>query len=505
MEEQILNSNHYIFSEIIKNLPFPLSIKRADTLRYVYCNEPFASYINKKVDDIIGKTVWEILDYDLASQFSVIDEVILKTKMHFNDIVYIKVTATEFETVNLLKFPLLDKETNDVKYIVVSYQILTKQFYFDETLRNTELLYIKIFEHFPLGILAIREKDLVVIEANSNFLKLKNFELNEIISKPLNELKICNDMENLLNLLKVAKETNSPQHLIDDFVLPSGKKVTTLIQVDYVSFLNVEPMYLLLFSDLTKLYEANEQIFTYLRKEEELKVLRNWFISLLGHEIQTPLTGILLSVELIQRLYDKLSPEEKKKHFDRIKNSIQSITKLIENSVQIEKLTQDKYILQPKNIPIKKYLQDMVEKFIIFFNYKNPVIINAQENLELSTDEVLFNLIINNLLNNAFKYSPFETPIYLDVHSEKDKVVFKIKNFGEPIAKEDLPHIFTPFFRGRNSSAERGHGLGLAIVKKAVDTLNGNILAESSMETGTIFTLVLPNLKDKIEKAIKSV
>ncbi|MGB9913375.1 MAG: sensor histidine kinase, partial [Candidatus Kapaibacteriota bacterium] len=95
-------------------------------------------------------------------------------------------------------------------------------------------------------------------------------------------------------------------------------------------------------------------------------------------------------------------------------------------------------------------------------------------------------------IGNALKYSQFDTPIYIKSKLVDGYLKIKIQNFGEPIPLDEIPKLFNLFYRGRNASSTKGYGIGLAIVKKAVDALKGIIEVESSLENGTIFTILLP-------------
>ena len=102
--------------------------------------------------------------------------------------------------------------------------------------------------------------------------------------------------------------------------------------------------------------------------------------------------------------------------------------------------------------------------------------------------------ILTNLLSNAVKFSPPGAPIRLSAHAEESHVVLQVEDRGIGIAPEDLPHIFEPFYRTRQSDQRRiqGTGLGLAIVKRLVELQGGSIEVVSTVGAGSIFTVRLP-------------
>ncbi|MFN3305972.1 MAG: sensor histidine kinase, partial [Candidatus Kapaibacteriota bacterium] len=288
------------------------------------------------------------------------------------------------------------------------------------------------------------------------------------------------------------KETNTPQEFEFSFELPNGRKLETLTIINYLHFLSIEPLFYLIISDISSLEEANRKIISFVQKEQELFSLKNRFISIVNHELMSPLTAITLAVDLLQRFGDSLPIIEKEKQFEIIRNSAQTIKKLIENAMHLEQLTSDNFFITPRKMYIKDFLEDIVNKLQALFENKNPISINIASDFEIEMDEILLNLIFNNLITNSFRYSPPGSPITINVEYQDNWLIASINNFGEVISPEDIINIFKPFFRGKNVGKTKGFGLGLSLVKKAVETLNGTIEVKSSSEEGTTFLLRLP-------------
>ena len=113
--------------------------------------------------------------------------------------------------------------------------------------------------------------------------------------------------------------------------------------------------------------------------------------------------------------------------------------------------------------------------------------------LKVNGSEGQLKQLLTILLDNAVKYAGNKGHVNLTAQKKQDKVVLQIRNTGDPIAKEDLPHIFERFYRTDKSRVrkEGGYGLGLAIAENIVKHHKGSIRCESSAETGTIFTVEL--------------
>lgn len=480
------------FREFVDKMSNPVSVRDAKSLQYVYCNESFAKLVNKPIEEILGKTASEVIEIENIKKLSYLDTKVIETKSIVKEILKFNIKPDHFEIIEIQKYPHINPTTQEIDFIIDFYQTVTREVTADEILRDTELLHFKIFEYLPLGIVLIRSDDYKIFEVNPYFLKIFELELDQVLYRSIFELPFCKEKERLQKHLALAKELDTAQQFENSYQLPDGRTIDLVLNIAYIHFLHKEPWYLIIVSDVSTIQQANREIISYIQKEQELNILKNRFISLISHELRTPLTGLTLSLDLMQRFGKQLSKAEKERHFEKMRNSVQSIVKLIENALNLEKLTQDNFHVHPKKIYLKRYIEDIIERNLTSFDNKNPVFLQMTEDIEVETDEILFGLILNNLLSNAFKFSPYDRPIYFYVNQADKVYEIKVQNFGEPIPKDEIPKLFTPFYRGRNVGSTKGYGLGLSIVKKAVETLNGSISIESSRENGTIISLTFP-------------
>ncbi len=481
-----------LFKEIIDNLPSAICIKEAKNLRCIYFNTAFAKLIKRTSDQILGEKITDIIDKENAIRFELLDRKALETKSSLKEIIKFSFNPAQFEIIELHKFLIQNPNSMEIDYIIDFYQKVTRELTADEILRETELLYLKILEYLPLGIILMRADDFSIFEVNPQFLKMFELDLDQVIYKSIFDLPFCKDKDRIQEYLLTAKKFNSPQQFELQYCFPNGKKADFILHFNYLQYLQQESWFLIIVTDVSPIQEANREIISFIQKEQELNTLKNRFISLISHELRTPLTAIILSVDLLQRFGNAIPNDEKEKHFEIIRNSVQTAVKLIENSLHLDKLTQGNLIITPKEINLKKFIEEIIERNKQLYNYKNLIIMQMPHEFEIETDEILLGLIFDNLLGNAIKYSPFEKPIFVLVNQYEKSFVFKVQNFGEPIPNTEITNLFNPFFRGSNVGATKGFGLGLSIVKKAVETLKGSISVESSKETGTIFTLTLP-------------
>ncbi|MEZ4288632.1 MAG: ATP-binding protein [Polyangiales bacterium] len=122
----------------------------------------------------------------------------------------------------------------------------------------------------------------------------------------------------------------------------------------------------------------------------------------------------------------------------------------------------------------------------------------------VNADPILFRRVLDNLLENAEKYSQNESvPIEFRALRYLDRVAFEVRDRGIGIAAADLPHIFTPFFRAERSRSRGagGVGLGLSLVKRIVEAHGGQVAVQSDVGVGTTVTVMLPATSDSVSAA----
>lgn len=239
----------------------------------------------------------------------------------------------------------------------------------------------------------------------------------------------------------------------------------------------------------------------YLLEKEKFK---NNFIANINHEIRTPLTSILGFVEVLEKTNLNFEQEEltriikrQSKHLNALINDMVDIAKIESGTI---KIIEERFLFIHLIEGFKEtYTTLAKEKGIKFETYIDP---NIQE--YLIGDRTRVYQILNNLLNNAFKFTD-EGTIKLSIsknyqRTNKLSISFKIEDTGFGIQEENLENIFERFTRFNEDKRISGTGLGLAIVKNLVDLLAGDIKVTSQPEKGTIFNIKLP-FKFEIRKS----
>ena len=239
--------------------------------------------------------------------------------------------------------------------------------------------------------------------------------------------------------------------------------------------------------------ERTEQLREALIKEKELGELKTKFLSLVSHEFKTPLSAILTSATLVGKYTQTGQQNKREKHLKSISAEVQHLTSILNDFLSVERLEQGKELYKMSEFYLSTIVNEVVysANMLLKAGQKIDYPLNIDE-VRIYQDEKIIALTLTNLLNNAIKYSPENTTIYLEVDLADDSITFRVKDEGYGIPAGDQKHIFERYFRAENVLTTQGTGIGLNIVQTHLENLGGNISFESEEHVGSVFTAILP-------------
>lgn len=263
---------------------------------------------------------------------------------------------------------------------------------------------------------------------------------------------------------------------------------------------------------------SNNRIITFrnIAKELEEEGEQAEFISTASHEMRTPVASIEGYLSLALNPQTATIDERAKGYLTAAHAASQHLGKLFQDLLDATKL--DDGQVKPHFVPVE--MVGLVEKISndhqtrakeakisLAFGSENPAAFGAEHRIDQITygfvDVNFMREVLDNLIDNAIKYTPAGGSIYVNVRGDGDRVLINVTDTGMGISADDIGHIFQKFYRADNSDTRTigGTGLGLYLVKQRVEAMGGKVWAESAFGEGSTFYVSLPRLtSDEYEK-----
>lgn len=219
------------------------------------------------------------------------------------------------------------------------------------------------------------------------------------------------------------------------------------------------------------------------------EILNNDFISNVSHEIKTPLAVIQNYCWALQN--QNLTNEEKNEYTKILIDTTKKMTDLVSNILKLNKLENQKILPDIKEINATETVRESTLNFIEKIDEKNIDLSLDLDEIQMFTDKGMFEIVVNNLISNAIKFTKNEVSISLK--RENNLTVLKVKDNGIGMSEDIGKRIFDKFYQGETSHSIEGNGLGLALVKKVIDILGGEISVISEVNNGSEFIIKFKN------------
>lgn len=226
---------------------------------------------------------------------------------------------------------------------------------------------------------------------------------------------------------------------------------------------------------------------------QETDKLRRELISNVSHDLRTPISSMQGYLEMLMR--ERISPEEQQQYTQIAYKNCHRLTKLVMELFELSKLDAGRIQPQYEYFSLAELAQDIIQKFSLSAQQKN-ITLSFQRATGLTNvyaDIGLIERVIDNLLDNALRYTPEGGKVELSLNQRAEQVDVCVKDNGIGVPEEDIPYIFERYYRAQKPS-EYNHqstGLGLAIVKRILELHSSQISVESTPAKGTFFSFPL--------------
>ena len=296
--------------------------------------------------------------------------------------------------------------------------------------------------------------------------------LDEIINKSINDIEIP-------ALSRMYKKAQKKGKFDSEFELETGEDDTRWILAHMNKAKSTQEL-ILVVHETTQLRQMDS--------------MRRDFISNLSHELRTPVSVIKANSETL--LDGALENKKDAKIFSKaILHNADRLSEMVTSLIDLSRIEYGELKFVIEKIVLNQIIESVVLAFKNKAKRKNiQVVFERQSDVTVNSDAKAIERVLNNLLDNAFKYSPENSIIQISLRKQGEAIRLAVIDQGEGVAEEDQDLVFKRFFRTASARAntQQGSGLGLAIVKNLVYNLQGDVGVESRPEGGSEFWFTIP-------------
>ncbi len=333
-----------------------------------------------------------------------------------------------------------------------------------------------IIENLTDGVILLNKKKQIEI-INSPATELFNIGKKEAIGKCFVDLL---DIENIPEIKKILIDKDRIKNIYREEVTTLDGlhlEITSVLLKDEIE----EKGFLIIIHDVTK--------------EKLIEKMKTEFVSVAAHQLRTPLSTIKWTIRMILDGDVGEVSEEQRELLEQTYISNERMIRLINDLLDVSRIEEGRLLYNQEDTQIEDVLDSVIEASQEMLRNKNMVLeVNKKETPKVKIDKEKIGVVIQNLLENAIKYTEQGGKIKITLDNDEKNVIFKIEDSGVGIPKSQQDRIFTKFFRAENVTRMEtdGTGLGLYTTKNIVQAHKGQIWFESEENKGTTFYFTIP-------------
>jgi PAS domain S-box-containing protein len=386
---------------------------------------------------------------------------------------------------------LLYDEAGNIQGSLSSGEDITEQNQYQEMLQM-------ISDNSPLGIYIVQDEKLRY--TNPQFRKLTGYSEQELADREFPSLVSPTDSGAIKSGTAIALQEKSPYPCEYRIISRNGQIKWVMQTTSPIHYKGKEAILGNLL-DITERKNLENKIVEY----EELSKMKSDLLATVSHELRTPLATIKGYSTLILDYFAQLDAEETKDYLKSIDISTDRLTKLVENLLDTSRMDSGLLKLKKSPVDIMQLIKGVVTEASIRAEQYHIILKPVRKLPMISIDTRRIRQVLDNLIDNAMKFSPPQKKIVISVDRSGTELIISVTDQGPGIPPEEITNIFERMYRieQRRYTGSDGIGLGLYICKRLVQGHGGRIWAESTPGRGSTFRFTLPLAATKKKRAVK--
>lgn len=481
-----LRETEEIFTRFLENSPIYVFFKDMN-VRPIKLSRNYESMLGKPLEEILGKTMFELFPSELAEQMIKDDLKVLNERK----------TVTVEEELNgrhyfTIKFPVIIDD--EPKYLA-GYTIDTsEQHLAEKALRENEERFKKVYAEGTMPI-AMLNADFRFLSANQVFHETFGYSETELKEMSFRDVThpehLEKDLENI-NLLKQGKIEvyhTEKRYITKDKEVVWGKAQVSIVRDSQNNFL----YFLVMINNITDYKLAEAEIRQNNEQLENINAEKDKFFSIIAHDLRSPFNSFLGLTEIMAEELYSMRLDEIQRIVTDLKNSANNLYHLLENLLEWSMVKRGVKPFNPRPLILKELITDNLIVIADSVRKKSiRVTIEVPETMRLQADENMLGTIVRNLLSNAVKFTPKGGRISVRaIESDDSNIELIIHDTGIGMDEKMKDTLFelTAHNNRPGTEGELSTGLGLLLCKEFVEKHQGSIKVESEPEKGSSFSI----------------
>jgi PAS domain S-box-containing protein len=478
-----------------------------DYFEIVYSNEAATTLLGFSKDEFIGKTYNSLFaEKDMTNSW--IKEVLMKESLHSLETDLVSKSGAFIPV--LLTTSLIKNDDDIAGAVCIASDIREMK----KSAEELKTLHTAV-EQSP-ALVAITDTSGFIIYSNPKFSEVTGYRRDEVFGKKISILR--SDLHDRSFYKELWETVSSGREWHG--MLQNKRKDSSLVWVSE----SISPIknsdgsiisYISIMEDITEQRKAQQAIKDSYEELKELDTMKSSFTSMVSHELRTPITSIQgFLVFLLAGVAGKITPQQKE-YLEIIKNNSDRLLRLINDLLDTAKMESGTFTISKKYVELNSLVSACTNDLRSLLIKKSIAILvnSANDKMYIEADEYRLSQSLINLLNNAIKFSPYNSTITINVRRIDEKsypvpshafisqlkegpyVFISVTDQGTGIEAEKLRKVFERYYQAENinTRSAQGTGLGLNIVKNIVELHGGAVWAESrGRGTGAAFVMLLP-------------